>query len=497
MSVDPAGTRSALPARVTAGARTPMNSASSARPPAAFGMMLVEPSSEAEAMAMRQSPAETSTSVGSGDNGDGQTAGAPPGRAGTAMGPGLDGVVRGIDGPRHDSASAWDQDETKSRVAASGEERPSADHNDGRQNAEVVAELLPLFILEGHISGLQARLPARPELAPPSPEQDASAASPAIVGIPQQLTRPSQIARESSFRIDHIRVEQHRFSEPAVLRTTALSGSADADRERAGDAAPGDAYRAEASALSAVGAPRPGGRADDSGAMQFDAREGEGRRALLRAEGYAGSSPGPSIVSGTREAHDPVGGDRGEPQLTVDILDQIGPAIGQALASAGVGPSDATSEAMVSVVRGALPSPEPVPPRFLKLLEIALQPEDLGRIEVRLSMSDDALGVDMKAENGATARFLSEHATAIADRLTESGYAVEGVRVTEGGDGASFAASSSSLSSSGSDARHGQQGAQGDARASPDRGGRRQDAEHSDADRGAPGWTSTRRGNFV
>lgn len=70
----------------------------------------------------------------------------------------------------------------------------------------------------------------------------------------------------------------------------------------------------------------------------------------------------------------------------------------------------------------------------VRVLEIALTPEDLGRVVVRLRLTSTGLEVNMRAGNAATARLLEQDREALAHVLRRAG--IEAARITVVGEGA-------------------------------------------------------------
>jgi hypothetical protein len=163
-------------------------------------------------------------------------------------------------------------------------------------------------------------------------------------------------------------------------------------------------------------------------------REGSDNRARLSDAGPAESEPGRH-----REApptpHGPAGG---EPIAGASRDGAAGvplPPLGQQLHDA-VQQSLAAPEARgpdwepAAVPRGGAAKGE-----TLRVLDVSLEPAELGSMRVRLALRDATLRVEIEAAMPETARLLADEQTQLGDRLQAAGYVLEAVVVSAAGDG--------------------------------------------------------------
>ncbi|MBY0226790.1 MAG: flagellar hook-length control protein FliK [Hyphomicrobium sp.] len=67
----------------------------------------------------------------------------------------------------------------------------------------------------------------------------------------------------------------------------------------------------------------------------------------------------------------------------------------------------------------------------LRVLDIVLQPQDLGRVSIKLRLSASGLTVALEAEKNTTLQLLQQEARALSDRLISDGYDVESLSVQQ------------------------------------------------------------------
>jgi Flagellar hook-length control protein FliK len=65
----------------------------------------------------------------------------------------------------------------------------------------------------------------------------------------------------------------------------------------------------------------------------------------------------------------------------------------------------------------------------VRILEITLEPKDLGAVRVRLNLKDSVLNVEMSASKVSTVQLLESDIEALGRQLTEAGYEVAGVSI--------------------------------------------------------------------
>jgi flagellar hook-length control protein FliK len=86
----------------------------------------------------------------------------------------------------------------------------------------------------------------------------------------------------------------------------------------------------------------------------------------------------------------------------------------------------------------------------LRVLDLILQPEELGRVSIKMRLSADGLSVTLEAEKNSTVRLLQQEANGLTDRLIADGYDLEALSVqlfSLGSIGAKEASGSASLNS--------------------------------------------------
>lgn len=67
----------------------------------------------------------------------------------------------------------------------------------------------------------------------------------------------------------------------------------------------------------------------------------------------------------------------------------------------------------------------------LRVLDIILQPQELGRVSIRMRLSGSGLSVLLEAENAATRMLLQQEAVLLSERMSADGYDVENVSVQQ------------------------------------------------------------------
>lgn len=67
----------------------------------------------------------------------------------------------------------------------------------------------------------------------------------------------------------------------------------------------------------------------------------------------------------------------------------------------------------------------------LRVLDLVLQPQDLGRVSIKLRLSASGLTVTLEAENNTTLKLLQQEAGALSDELISNGYDVESLSVQQ------------------------------------------------------------------
>lgn len=67
----------------------------------------------------------------------------------------------------------------------------------------------------------------------------------------------------------------------------------------------------------------------------------------------------------------------------------------------------------------------------LRVLDIVLQPQELGRVSIRMRLSGSGLSVLLEAENAATRQLLQQEAGLLSERMSADGYDVENFAVQQ------------------------------------------------------------------
>lgn len=135
-----------------------------------------------------------------------------------------------------------------------------------------------------------------------------------------------------------------------------------------------------------------------------------------------------SAVQATLEEHNAAPASRVETQLrpvppiTLAPVQQVAAAVAQEIGSAGPEPLYATT----SWAPGTRPAQGQEP---LRILKVALEPPELGRVTIRLRLTGRALDVTVTAERAETASALDRDRHLLSKILTASGYSAEDIKV--------------------------------------------------------------------
>jgi len=140
-----------------------------------------------------------------------------------------------------------------------------------------------------------------------------------------------------------------------------------------------------------------------------------------------------------------------EPVLVTDGTEQSTPSVDAPqldlgeLGSSGMRPAEQVAQRIASeaasspaFARHLAGTDQPIGKPALKILQIQLQPADLGTVTVRMEMKDSDLVLHVEADRAATAEMLRSDQDSLSKLLRASGYNVDAgsIRVVEGDRGA-------------------------------------------------------------
>ena len=167
-------------------------------------------------------------------------------------------------------------------------------------------------------------------------------------------------------------------------------------------------------------------RATDRSATPQTAAAGEGASAGFEAAAQGGNAPL------TEQA---------APTVRADALPNAGQASGavQQLAQRIAGEAGTVNAAPERAETPAYVQRSPFVPA-VKVLQIELQPADLGTVTVRMSLRDRALQLDLEVGRGETAHLIQRERETLSTLLRSAGYLIDGLDVRladQGGTGVS------------------------------------------------------------
>lgn len=119
----------------------------------------------------------------------------------------------------------------------------------------------------------------------------------------------------------------------------------------------------------------------------------------------------------------------------------------------------------------------------MKVLQIQLQPAELGMVTVRMSLKDDVLNLQIEAGRHETARLLQKDPEVLTGLLRSAGYQVDGLSVRMAGQDNAPTATGSGQPFIGSSAQSHAGSAQSDARSSHGHTQAQSDADHKQSGR--------------
>jgi chemotaxis protein MotD len=109
------------------------------------------------------------------------------------------------------------------------------------------------------------------------------------------------------------------------------------------------------------------------------------------------------------------------------LTDQLNEAVRAALAEAAVGGPD-WEPATTAHAR-------PAAGETNRILDLSLQPAELGSIRVRLALREATLRVELVAAKSETVRWLAEEQSQLGTRLEAAGYTLEALAISAAGGG--------------------------------------------------------------
>lgn len=267
---------------------------------------------------------------------------------------------------------------------------------------------------------------------------------------------------------------------------------------REGTYAPGPA-EPEAAAFAAMSTPdRTARRADPAGAKPSENGRAPEASPLVRpSEAPPAGRPADGRASGREDRRDeraaPAPTEAGAGRAASSPAAPAGSPMTAATPPATAAVGGAISEVASRLVRansGTDLTAAPRPGDPVRIMEIALTPEGLGKVTVRLRLTSDGLEVRVRASDAGTAALLQQDKAQLAGILREFGCSEDRMEVS-GPDGGTIgagtgpdlrAASSPSSDENGSDSQRGQQGdrSQGGFQGGSQGGSGRNEGRHDD-----------------
>lgn len=118
--------------------------------------------------------------------------------------------------------------------------------------------------------------------------------------------------------------------------------------------------------------------------------------------------------------------EKGNPDTTLPIPNQIAGAIRDSMKKdAGEAQFNATGLETTSTTGEAAFRPQ------IRVLDIVLQPAELGRVAVKLKLTGPALSVALSVESRVTKELLDRELSNLQDELSSSGYEIEAIHIQE------------------------------------------------------------------